>query len=280
MRVVPDESRTLSPLSLAFLTALAILAFAGNSLIARMALANGAIEAGAFSVIRLAAGAAILVPFIKARPTMQDARGALPLLIYIAGFSLAYVTLSAATGALILFGCVQASIMTIGVIQGARPRWNGWAGLGIALAGLAWLFLPGSEAVQPAAGAMMAIAGAAWGVYTIIGRGARDPARDTAVYFLIAAPLSLPLLLLDQSAPSAWGVGLAIVAGALTSGLGYVIWYRVAPLLKLATSASVQLATPIVAALGGAILLAEPLTADIAIAGGLIIGGILMTIRR
>lgn len=268
------------PLGLPLLAALAILAFAGNSLLARAALADGAIEAGAFSVIRLVAGALILLPFLKTKPRLSDVRGAAALLVYVVGFSFAYLTLSAATGALILFGCVQASVIAIGIAQGSRLNWAGWAGLIIALAGLAWLFLPGTEAAAPLPAAMMAIAGVAWGVYTIIGRGGRDPARNTAANFLLAAPLALPLILLDDALPSLWGASLAVIAGALTSGLGYVIWYRVAPRLKLATAATVQLATPVVAALGGAAILSEPLTLDLAIAGGLIIGGIVLTIRK
>ncbi|WP_379553470.1 EamA family transporter [Qipengyuania sp. DGS5-3] len=269
-----------NPLSLALLTGLAILAFAGNSLLARAALADGAIEAGAFSAIRLTAGALILLPFLKSRPRVSDIKGAASLLIYIVCFSFAYLTLSAATGALILFGCVQASVMAIGIVQGDRPSARGWLGLLIALSGLGWLFLPGSQGAAIIPAATMALAGIAWGVYTIVGRGGRDPARNTAANFLLAAPFALPLVLLDSGPPSAWGVGLAIASGAVTSGLGYVIWYRVAPELTLATTATAQLATPVVAALGGALLLAEPLTLDIVIAGGLILGGILLTLRR
>lgn len=260
--------------------ALAVLAFAGNSLLARAAMADGAIEAGLFSAIRLAAGAFVLLPFLRARPTASDIPGAAALLVYVAGFSFAYVTLPAATGALILFGCVQASVMAMGVLQGDRPSFGAWAGLIIALSGLGWLFLPGSEGAAIGPAAMMAVAGLAWGMYTIIGRRSADPAGNTAANFLLAAPFALPLILLDASWPSFGGVVLAIVSGALTSGLGYVIWYRVTPHLTLATTATAQLATPIIAALGGAVLLAEPLTIDIAVAGGLIIGGIVLTIRK
>lgn len=262
------------------LAGLAVLAFAGNSLLARAALADGATEAGVFSAIRLTAGALVLLPFLRGRPTTSDIPGAAALLVYVAGFSFAYLTLPAATGALILFGCVQASVMTIGIVQGDRPSFASWAGLAIALSGLGWLFLPGSEGAAIGPAAMMAVAGLAWGLYTIIGRRGTDPTRNTAASFLLAAPLALPLILLDQSLPSLSGVMLAVVSGALTSGLGYVIWYRVTPHLSLATTATVQLATPIIAALGGAALLAEPLTVDIAVAGGLIVGGIVLTIRK
>lgn len=275
------------PFQLVFLAIIAIAAFAGNSLLARAALADGAIEAGTFSAIRLAAGALVLLPFLQGRPRLRDGKGAAALFVYIAGFSFAYLTLSAATGAFILFGCVQASVMGIGILKGDRPGRSGWLGLVIALTGMGWLFLPRGAAVDgagvgidPIAALMMAAAGIAWGIYTIIGRGGSDPARNTAANFLVATPLALPLVLLDNAMPSFLGVTLAVMSGALTSGLGYVIWYRVAPQLQLATAASLQLATPIVAALGGAVLLAEPLTLNVAIAGGLIIGGIVLTLRK
>ncbi len=267
-------------LQLLTLAVLAILAFAGNSLLARAALADGAIEAGAFSAIRLAAGALVLIPFLKPRPMLSDAKGAAALFVYIAGFSFAYLTLSAATGAFILFGCVQASVMAIGILKGDRPSLSGWLGLFVALVGLGWLFLPGGEAADYVPAMMMAAAGVAWGFYTIIGRGGSNPARNTAANFMVATPFAIPLVLLDSAMPSVWGVTLAIISGAVTSGLGYVIWYRVAPQLKLATAASMQLATPVIAALGGAVLLAEPLTLNVAIAGGLILGGIVLTLRK
>lgn len=270
------------------LSALAIFAFAGNSLLARAALADGAIEAGAFSVIRLASGALILLPLIGRKPSWSDLPAALALAVYVAGFSLAYLKLDAGTGALILFACVQATIVSIGYARGDRLSALGWSGLAMAFAGLLTLLAPGlvlgmASGAQPiafASAGLMALAGMAWGAYTVIGRGTDDAAGSTARNFLIASVLVLPMLALDESQPSADGIILAIVAGALTSGLGYVVWYKVAPQLSLGTVASVQLATPVVAALGGALLLAEPLGWRLLLGGALILGGIVLTLRK
>ena len=262
------------------LAAFAILAFAGNSLIARAALADGAIEAGAFSAIRLAAGALVLLPFLGRRPSMKDAPGAISLAVYVAGFSLAYLSLGAATGALILFACVQATIIAIGYARGETLSLLGWSGLALAMGGLITLLSPGGEAVAVGAAALMAIAGIAWGAYTVIGRSSGDPAGSTARNFLLAAPVVLPMLLLDSGLPSWHGAMLAVVAGAVTSGMGYVIWYKVTPRLSLATVASVQLATPVVAAIGGVFLLSESASWQLIAGGGLIVGGIILTILK
>ena len=267
------------------LAALAIAAFAGNSLLARAALADGAIEAGAFSAIRLAAGAIILLPFLGAKPSRADLPGATALAVYVAGFSLAYLSLGAGLGALILFSCVQATIMLTGFFRGERPSALGWVGLAIAMGGLALLLAPkggstGTDTISIAAAIMMGVAGIAWGAYTLIGRASGDPAGSTARNFLLAAPMVLPMLLLDSEMPSSHGVMLAVIAGALTSGLGYVIWYKVAPRLGLATVASVQLATPVVAAIGGVLLLSEPLSWPLVLGGALIVGGIVLTIHK
>ncbi len=272
------------PLLTALLAALAILAFAGNSLLARAALADGAIEAGAFSAIRLAAGALVLLPFLGRRPSFKDAPGALALAVYVAGFSLAYLSLGAAIGAMILFACVQVTIITVGYVRGEGLSVMGWIGLMIAIGGLVLLLAPGSqgagEPVGLGAAVMMGVAGIAWGAYTVIGRGSGDATGSTARNFLLAAPLVLPMLLLDSAVPSWHGVMLAVIAGALTSGLGYVIWYKVTPRLGLATVASVQLATPVVAAIGGVLVLSEPLDWRLIVGGALIVGGIVLTIRK
>jgi drug/metabolite transporter (DMT)-like permease len=160
------------------LVSLALLAFAGNSLLARAALADGAIEAGAFSAIRLASGALILLPVLGRRPGLADAPGAAALAVYVAGFSLAYLSLGAGIGALILFACVQATILVVGIVRGERPGVLGWCGLALAFAGLIVLLAPGSgagrQAVPLAPAALMASAGVAWGAYTLIGRGSAD----------------------------------------------------------------------------------------------------------
>lgn len=268
------------------LATFAILAFAGNSLLARAALADGAIEAGAFSFIRLAAGALVLLPFLGRRPGFKDALGALSLATYVAGFSLAYLSLSAGIGALILFACVQATILASSYLPGAgaqdRLSCAGWAGIVLALIGLLLLLFPNGDRtpINLTAALMMAVAGAAWGVYTLLGRASSNPSGSTARNFLLAAPLMFPMVFIDDGWPSAYGAILAVAAGAVTSGAGYVIWYKVTPRLGLGTVASVQLATPVAAALGGILLLSEPLDWRLAIGGLLILGGIVLTIFK
>ncbi len=274
-------------LLIALLAALAIAAFAGNSLLARAALADGAIEAGAYSVIRLASGALVLLPFLGARPSRADLPGAVALSAYVAGFSLAYIHLGAGLGALILFGFVQATILTIGIARGERLNARGWLGMVLAVSGLVYVLAPwnamseGAVALVP--GLMMAGAGVAWGVYTLIGRSSAGrpggATGSTARYFFIASLIVLPMSLFDTAMPRWEGVLLAAISGVVTSALGYIVWYKVAPMLGLATVASVQLATPVVAALGGVLLLSEALTMSIAIGGALILGGIVLTIN-
>ncbi len=275
-----------SALVIALLAALAVAAFAGNSLLARAALADGAIEAGAYSAIRLASGALVLLPFLGARPSRSDLPGAFALAAYVAGFSLAYLHLGAGIGALILFGFVQATIITIGVMRGERLIARGWLGLVIALGGLIYVLAPweaGRSAAGLLPGLLMAGAGMAWGVYTLIGRGSGaapgGATGSTARYFLIASVIVAPMLLLDSTMPRWDGALLAVISGVVTSALGYVVWYKVAPQLGLATVASVQLATPVVAALGGALFLAEALTMGVVIGGALILGGIALTLN-
>lgn len=284
---MPELERAMRPSVLLFLAVLAIAAFAGNSLLARAAIGGGSIDAGGYTLVRLASGAAILLPVFVKRglPRISDLPGAFSLFVYAAGFSFAYIALPAGTGALVLFACVQATIMVIGMARGERPGVAGLAGLVLALAGVAWLIAPAAAVPDDAfAAVLMAVAGVAWGIYTLLGRGAGDPARRTAANFLIATPMALALVVVlgphDLSGATTGGIWLAIVAGAITSGLGYVAWYAVAPRLGLATVATVQLATPVAAALIAAVTLAEPLTLRLAIGGAMIIGGIVLTLRK
>lgn len=279
----PSRSR-MTPAKIMLMAVAAIVAFAANSLFARAALADGAMGAGAYSAVRLAAGALVLLPVLVRTQGWTwgraDLAGATALAVYVGGFSLAYISLGAASGALILFACVQATILLIGTMRGDAPAFRGWLGMVLAMAGVAYLLAPGAGSVEIVPAILMAGAGIAWGVYTLLGRGAGDPAGRTARNFLLATPMVLPMLLLDSDWPSGFGILMAVLSGALTSGLGYVVWYAVAPRLGLATVAVVQLATPVVAALGGAVLLAEPLSLTVAIASALILGGIVLTLER
>lgn len=266
------------------LTTLAMLAFAGNSLLCRLALAQTRIEPGQFTAVRILSGAATLA--VIARLVAPGRRGdgswssALALLAYALGFSYAYVGLSAATGALLLFGAVQATMIGAGLARGERLSALQLSGFLLALAGLVGLLLPGLAAPPPGRAALMLAAGIAWGVYSLRGQGAGDPTRVTAGNFLRAAPLALVAGLGGGPAPlDPAGAGYAAASGALASGVGYAIWYAALPQLRATTAAVVQLSVPVLATLGGALLLAEPVTARVVIASMAILGGIAIVVR-
>ena len=264
----------------AILTLIAMLAFAGNSLLCRLALKDGQIDAASFTAIRILSGAAVLAVLVYLRGAKPLAAGswrsAIALFIYAAGFSFAYLGLSAATGALLLFGAVQATMMVYGFWRG--ERFNGWQGLGLVLAsaGLLMLLLPGLVAPSPTHGLLMASAGIAWGVYSLRARGAGDPTAATAGNFVRAAVLAAAMgLALLPWAEFTWrGLACALASGALTSGVGYVIWYSALQGLAATTAASVQLSVPVLATLGGVLLLSEPVTSQLIYASAALLGGL------
>ncbi len=264
------------------LTVLAVIAFAGNSLLARAALGDGLIGAGSFTAIRLAAGAVILLPWLlRGAREWPSWRGALALFGYCAAFSFAYVELGAATGAMVLFAAVQFTVVAAGALSGNPLRRSDLVGIVLAMIGVAVLLGVHAQPGPLLAMASMVAAGIAWGLYSVLGKTAADPARRTAGNFVLAALLAAPLPLLDGGmALTTQGAGLALVSGAVTSGLGYVVWYKVVPRLPHATIGAAQLATPVVAALAAAALLAEPLTPRLALAAALILGGIAVTLRQ
>lgn len=270
----------LSPSSVALFTALAMLAFAGNSLLCRLALAGGSIDALSFTGIRLASGAGVLAALVLMRRGSLSRSGnwvsALALLVYAVGFSWAYINLSAAAGALILFGAVQATMMGAALYQGERFGSRQTLGVVIAATGLVVLLLPGWQAPPLLAALVMALAGVAWGVYSLRGRGVPDPLRETAGNFLRATPLAVAMALLGGLSLRTQPVGVlyALASGVLTSGLGYALWYLVLPRLQAATAAMVQLSVPVVAAVGGVLLLAEPITLRLTLSGMAVLGGI------
>jgi drug/metabolite transporter (DMT)-like permease len=265
------------------LTALALVAFAGNSLLCRAALAHTAIDPASFTAIRLVSGAMVLWLLARRGPTAATAgswRSALALFAYAAAFSYAYLQLTAAAGALLLFGAVQATMILRGLASGERLRPLQVGGLALALAGLLGLLLPGLAA-PPVVGALMMLgAGIAWGVYSLRGRGAGAPLQVTAGNFLRAVPLAAGLWLLQSRDASvdANGALYAVLSGALASGVGYAIWYAALPALAATTAATVQLAVPLLAALGGVALLGEPLTARLMLASVAILGGIALVV--
>jgi drug/metabolite transporter (DMT)-like permease len=274
------------PRRVALLTSLAMLAFAGNSLLCRVALQHGTIDAASFTTIRLVSGAAVL--WLVVRLTASDRAGhgqwlsALALFVYAAGFSLAYVTLPASTGALLLFGAVQATMIGHGIAKGERLRSVQICGLALAVAGLVALLAPGLTAPPLAGAALMLLAGLAWGLYSLRGRAGGDPTRVTAGNFLLTVPfaLVLGLLLRDQAVTSPLGIWCAIASGALASGVGYAIWYTALPSLTATSAATVQLSVPVVAALGGIAFLDEPLTLRLVLASAAILGGVALVTTR
>jgi drug/metabolite transporter (DMT)-like permease len=272
----------------ATLTVLALIGFAANSLLCRAALENGAwrIDAASFTSIRLLSGAGVLWLLLRARGG-GERRGswgsALALFAYAAGFSLAYVRIPTGVGALLLFGCVQATMLGVGLFRGERPRVLEWVGLALALGGLLVLRLPGATAPDALGATLMAGAGVAWGVYSLRGRGNADPLAATADNFLRSVPMTLglsALALLVQGAPRAtpMGVGLAVASGALASGVGYSLWYAALPHLTALRAAVVQLAVPVVAAAGGVLLLGETLTPRLVGAGSALLCGVLLAL--
>ena len=263
---------------------MALLAFAANSLLCRLALRHTAIDAASFTLIRLGAGALCLWLIARWRDGLraqgQGAAGnwssALALFVYAAAFSFAYDSLSAGTGALLLFGAVQASMIGWGWLQGDRLRGLQLAGWALALAGLVGLVLPGWAAPPWQGSALMVAAGMAWAVYTVRGKGQGDPLQVTAGNFARAVlPAMLCSLLLWRGAVlDAAGVACAVASGALASGVGYAVWYTVLPALRVSTAATLQLAVPVLAALGGIAWLGEALTWRLMLAAPAILGGI------
>lgn len=267
------------------LTALAMLAFAGNSLLCRVALKATAIDPASFTSIRLASGALALWLIVRLRadasaPPAGSWRLALALFAYAATFSFAYIGLTAATGALLLFGAVQVTMITYGLWSGDRLSRRQWAGLAMAVTGLTGMLLPGLSAPPLSSAALMLAAGIAWGVYSLRGRGEGDPTAVTAGNFLRAAPLALILSVLTITSGSldSAGVGYAMASGALTSGVGYAIWYAALPGLRATSAATVQLSVPVITALAGVLLLSEPLTARLVLASAAVLGGIALVI--
>ncbi len=270
---------------LGLLTALVMVAFAANSILNRMAVGPGDIDALAFAVVRAAAGAVTLALLVLMRaqtlPLKHRGRviGAGALSLYLIGFSLAYIHIDAGVGALVLFGAVQITMFGGGLWAGERPATARWAGAGIAFVGLAWLIWPGGAVSLPiGATAAMLAAGIGWGIYSLAGRGARDPLSETAANFVLATPVcAIALLVFGAGAlgeASGPGITLAILSGAVTSGLGYALWYAVLPKLNASAAGLVQLSVPVIAALGGVLLLSEALTLRLIGAGALVIGGI------
>ena len=273
-------------MALFLLTALAMLAFAANSVLNRMAVGAGLIDPVSYAVIRLAAGAGILLLLVMTRRLLQGgpvwpgwqgrAAGVAGLLGYLFCFSVAYLSLDAGIGALILFGSVQITMFAGALIARERVPPARWAGAALAFAGLLVLVAPGGSTAALGPAVAMAVAGFGWGIYSLAGRGADDPLLATAMNFSLALPVAVCigfLLGFGQAADPA-GLWLALLSGAITSGLGYALWYSLVPKLGAARAGVAQLTVPVIAAAGGAMVLGEDISLRFAVAAGLVLAGV------
>lgn len=272
---------------LILLTLTAMIAFAANSLLCRFALRTTPIDAASFATIRLVSGALVLWLIValrgnagRQRKAGGNWRSALALFVYAAAFSFAYAGLSAGTGALLLFGAVQATMLTVGWLGGERPSLRQSCGFVLAVAGLVAIMLPGLSAPPLGAAMLMLLAGIAWGVYSLYGRGVPDAVAATAGNFMRAAWLALGLsvAMLPALHPDASGVLYAVLSGAIASGLGYVVWFAAIRGLSTTIAATVQLSVPVIAAAGGIVFLQEPITLRLLLSSLAILGGIALVV--
>jgi len=272
------------PARIFILTLLAMIAFAGNSLLCRAALKQTSIDAASFTFVRVFSGAAALWLIMKMRGAAWKEAGnwssALALFAYAAAFSFAYNSLSAGTGALLLFGAVQATMILWGSRRGERLHTIQIVGLVVAVTGLVALLLPGLSAPPLSGSILMLGAGGAWGIYSLRGKVEKNPVSSTAGNFLRAVPLAaiVSIMLLPWARLDRAGIGYAVISGAIASGLGYVIWYTALSGLKAASAATVQLSVPVLAATGGILLLGEPITFRYFIASIAVLGGIALVV--
>jgi drug/metabolite transporter (DMT)-like permease len=273
------------PARITLLVVLAMIAFAANSLLCRMALKSTAIDAASFTTIRIISGAVVLLLIVRARGIPDGLMGswmsALALFVYAAGFSFAYVKLPTAVGALILFGAVQTTMIGYGLVRVERIRGCQIVGLFAAFSGLITLLLPGLSAPPPASSALMLSAGVAWGIYSLRGKNSSNPMVATAGNFLRAVPIT-GVLWVTMAATVSFdrrGVWYAMVSGGLASGVGYAIWYAALPGLKATQAATLQLSVPVIAAVGGVIFLGETITLRLLLSSAGILGGIALVIN-
>jgi drug/metabolite transporter (DMT)-like permease len=271
------------------LTLLALIAFASNSLLCRAALKQTSIDAASFTFVRVFSGAIVLWLVMNLRRMIRTTRdvgvggnwiSALALFLYAAGFSFAYVDVAAGTGALLLFGAVQATMILWGLHKGERLRAIQIVGLIVAITGLVVLLFPGLSAPPLFGSILMLGAGIAWGIYSLRGKREKNPAIATTGNFIRAVPFAaaVSIIFLRWLDLDLAGVIYAIISGAITSGLGYVIWYSVLPSLKAASAATVQLSVPVLAATGGILLLGEPITLRYVLASIAVLGGIALVV--
>lgn len=272
------------PANLLLLTVFALVAFAGNSLLCRLALKETEIDAASFNTVRLMSGALVLTLIVvfqnsgklNLTPSKHSLLSAISLFVYATGFAFAYIGLSAATGALLLFGSVQLTMISYAIYSGERLSQTQVLGLAVASLGILFLLLPDSTAPSAIEAGLMILAGIAWGAYSILGKYSSAPTKTAAQSFVFSLPLTLILsvILFKQINLDLTGAIYAVISGAVTSGLGYAIWYRVLPYLKSTVAASAQLSVPPLTAIGGALLIGEPITFELMVSTLTILGGI------
>lgn len=273
---------------LLIITTATMIAFAANSVFGRLALGANAIDPASYSLVRLASGALMLALLIALRQGAASRNAlaagnwasAAALFGYAAAFSFAYLWLDTGVGALILFACVQGTMIGWSIVKGEHPTALEWAGLAVAFAAFVWLVSPGLAAPDPAGAALMALSGVAWGIYSLRGRGQSDPLAATAGNFVRSVPFALVLLVafLAQLDATAWGIALAVASGAITSALGYALWYRALRDLTATQGAIVQLTVPAIATAGGIIFMGEVLTLRFIACSVAILGGVAIAI--
>lgn len=268
------------------LTSLALIAFAANSVLCRLALGNDAIDASSFTVIRLLSGTFVLLIILSVTQNTSETStkgswaGSFMLFLYATTFSYAYVSLDTGTGALILFGSVQITMILLSLISGTRLHISEWIGVLIAFTGFIYLILPGVSTPSIIGFMLMMVAGIAWGIYTLKGRGSKNPLMDTAYNFLRTTPLVVILAIstLNNVNYSYEGIVLALLSGGITSGIGYTIWYIALGGLSSTQAAVLQLSVPVIAALGGVIFVSEAITFRLTVSATMVLGGILIVI--
>ncbi|MBA4781968.1 MAG: DMT family transporter [Rhizobiales bacterium] len=275
----------------AILATITMIAFACNSIFGRLALSSEAIDPASYTTIRLISGAMMLLLIVSLRGGFRGhapdgsflgttGLSALALFGYAAFFSFAYLSVDTGVGALILFACVQGTMILWGVYKGERPDMQQWVGMTLAFAGFVYLVSPGLAAPDALGSVLMGIAGISWGIYSLRGRGQKDPVQATARNFIATVPLCivLSILLIDRSAIELPGVILAVTSGAVTSALGYSLWYETIKGLSATKSAIIQLTVPVIATAGGALFLGEPVSLRYVLASILILGGVALTV--
>ncbi len=269
---------------IAFLLLVSVLAFTANPLLARLAVVTREMDAMGYTGVRLASGALMLLVIIWWRHRRANGEplriagtwaGAASLFAYAITYSIGFLVIGAAVGSVILFAAVQISILAWAIIKGDRPGLLEWIGLALAFASLCYLVSPGLVAPDPMGSLLMIVSGVAWAAYTLIGRGSRAPVDDTAGNFIRLLPISIPLIIagLFVQTPTTLGLVYAICSGAISSGLGYAIWYAVLPLITRSRAAFVQLTVPALAAFGAVIFLSEPITLRLVVSSVGILGG-------